>query len=118
MRRIAFGIWDPQALTWDVFGPAATGGPAGSPGPDGVPGTEDDTYALEPWPYVIFHPATSTGASAVAGDYEETSSPESISPIGSGSTGKSEPPLHANPARYSRITQESRLETPLNKAAA
>ncbi len=34
-----YGVWDPLAKTWDVYGPSATGGPSGSPG----------NYALGPW---------------------------------------------------------------------
>jgi hypothetical protein len=54
---LGFGDWDGAAMTWDVFGPTATGGPDGSPG----------NYALESWGAIRFVPEVAgAGAAAVA----------------------------------------------------
>lgn len=62
-----YGVWDEASLTWEVFGPAATGGPAGSPGDDGTAGTEDDAYALTPWGSILLvEGSAGAGAFSVA----------------------------------------------------
>lgn len=42
-----FGVWDGQAMTWDVYGPRDSGGGDGSPG----------HYVTEPWPSINLGPA-------------------------------------------------------------
>jgi PKD repeat protein len=64
----AYGRWNPDALTWDVVGPSATGGPAGSPGPDGLPGTSDDDYPAEPWGAIYLGAGPSPGSSGAPED--------------------------------------------------
>ncbi len=41
-----YGTWDPQAKTWDVYGPSSTGGPDGSPG----------HYPDDPWGSINLQP--------------------------------------------------------------